>query len=549
VSLKCLRRSLHLWLHAALVRSSIFPAATTSAAKVKAMAIALERVKGISTQQEWFRALGLSLMEVADERKPMSLATVYRAGLAYREQMDPDEAWTSMAKALVSAECIAWLDPIVRTAPSVEAALLRLGRDVDDGLSIRVERSTEGPVRTSGGRKFLSIKVTIDHEPGLEKNGILANVREAEAMAVLHYFGERGEAQHQGTELQLSWASSPPVMLRVITTVLPIALIALGLTIAPRWLVLAGTVQLAIGIAAIVLHHRALKTRTEASMQNRGVLLERVMQLRDAAPNDQNVGDFSGQVIAGRYRVLKRLGTGGSGAVYEAIRTDDDVHVAVKLLRAGAAHDGVSSDRLRREAEALGLAWHPNVVEVYDHGRLPDGTSYMVMELLKGETLQERLDRSGVLDEAALRSVLEALLKALMAIHAAGIVHRDVKPDNVFLLADGSVKVFDFGISRVEWEEMRLTGKGTPLGTPGYVAPEQALGLELDARADLYGVAMLAYVALTGNAPTDAPRVWKQTTAPLVALFEQGLAPEPSARPETARMFLDQFKSALAALV
>src|SRR5262249_18117678 len=140
-----------------------------------------------------------------------------------------------------------------------------------------------------------------------------------------------------------------------------------------------------------------------------------------------------GQVIAGLYRLHARLGAGATGVIYEALRVSDRAPVAVKLLRAAVAQDTVASDRLRREAEALRLAWHPNVVELYDHGVLPDGSSYLVMELLKGETLATRLAKQKRLSAREVVPIVEQICDALMAVHAAGVIHRDLKPSNIYL--------------------------------------------------------------------------------------------------------------------
>jgi serine/threonine-protein kinase len=192
--------------------------------------------------------------------------------------------------------------------------------------------------------------------------------------------------------------------------------------------------------------------------------------------------------------------------------------VAVKLLRAAVAQDSVASDRLRREAEALRLTWHPNVVELYDHGHLPDGSSYIVMELLRGETLATRLARQKRLTPRELRPIADQICDALAAMHAAGVIHRDLKPSNIYLCEPTvnlrasnnyvpkdptapRVKIFDFGIARVEWAETRITINGVPLGTPGYMSPEQEAGEAVDVRSDVYALGAILYECLTGNAP------------------------------------------------
>jgi len=191
------------------------------------------------------------------------------------------------------------------------------------------------------------------------------------------------------------------------------------------------------------------------------------------------------------------------------VRISDGFPVAIKLLRAAAAHEAVASDRLRREAEALGLSWHPNVVEVIDHGHLADGTAYLVMELLHGESLSSRLQSRGRLTPRELLPIAMQTCDALAAVHAAGVVHRDVKPSNIYMAVDRDdpagperVKLLDFGIARVEWEQLRITNTGGPLGTPGYMSPEQESGnAEIDGRSDIFALGAMLFECLVGEPP------------------------------------------------
>jgi serine/threonine-protein kinase len=256
------------------------------------------------------------------------------------------------------------------------------------------------------------------------------------------------------------------------------------------------------------------------------------------------------------------MGSGATGVIYEAVRISDGLPVAIKLLRAAAAHEAIASDRLRREAEALGLAWHPNVVEVIDQGHLPDGTAYLVMELLHGESLAGRIQARGRLLPAELLPIAMQVCDALAAVHAAGVVHRDLKPSNIFLAVDREapgagerVKLLDFGIARVEWEETRITNTGGPLGTPGYMSPEQEVGSAIvDARSDIFSLGALLYECLVGEppppqspsglvrmrpvgldsgthvAPTLLPPPWR-------AVIEKAMAIDPARRYPDARAF------------
>ena len=240
--------------------------------------------------------------------------------------------------------------------------------------------------------------------------------------------------------------------------------------------------------------------------------LERSQTLREARERG-TAGFQQGRVVAGQYRLTEKLGVGANGTIWEAERLSDGGVVAIKLLRAAVAHDSVAADRLRREAAALGLAWHPNVVEVFEDGYLPDGTCFLVMERLYGESLAMRLRRGGAMSPAELLPLALQVCDALGAVHAAGIVHRDLKPSNIFLekapdengKPGWHVKILDFGVARVEWAETRLTNANAPLGTRGYMPPEQEQGLEIDHRSDLFALGSVIYECLTGDAPPLAP--------------------------------------------
>lgn len=293
-----------------------------------------------------------------------------------------------------------------------------------------------------------------------------------------------------------------------------------------------GVIELVAGFGAgvagplIYAQERRRKAQTRSQLV-RIHTLERAATLRERRERG-SAGFQEGLVLAGQYRLTEKVGSGANGTIWEAERLADGELVAVKMLRAAVAHDAYAADRLRREAAALGLAWHPNVVEVYEDGHLPDGTSYLVMERLHGESLAERLRRVGALTPEELIPIALQLCDALGAVHAAGIVHRDVKPSNIFLAqdADGQgmrVKVLDFGIARVEWAETRLTNQNAPLGTPGYMSPEQEQGQEIDHRSDLFGMGSVLYESLTGSAPPfRASELWEQSNDP-TAQAESGV--------------------------
>jgi serine/threonine protein kinase len=216
-----------------------------------------------------------------------------------------------------------------------------------------------------------------------------------------------------------------------------------------------------------------------------------------------------GEVVGGKYRVVGLLGQGGMGAVFEAEHEITRKRVALKWMHPQIAGDADAQARFVREAQASARVRHPNIVDVYDVIREGDGI-FLVMELLEGETLTLLLRRGGM----PIHKLIELLLPALRAVAAAhrqGVIHRDLKPDNIFLArqqdgASAVAKVLDFGISKVsDSSALTLTRTGAAMGTPMYMSLEQLCGdKDLDARADVYALGVILYEAVTGRQPFEA---------------------------------------------
>lgn len=211
-------------------------------------------------------------------------------------------------------------------------------------------------------------------------------------------------------------------------------------------------------------------------------------------------GPPRGEVVLGeRYELIELLGRGGMADVHRAHDLDLGRIVAVKLLPADRRHDDADSRRLQDEARAAAGLSHPHVVAVHDVGTSPHGV-YVVMELLDGRTWRDELREQGRLREAEAARVGSAVASALAHAHARGIVHRDVNPSNVMLLADGTPKLMDFGIAKIE-DLGGLTETGKIVGTAAYMSPEQARGERLDGRSDVYSLGCALYEAVTGVTP------------------------------------------------
>ncbi len=243
----------------------------------------------------------------------------------------------------------------------------------------------------------------------------------------------------------------------------------------------------------------------------------------------------------GRYRILSRLGKGAMGIVYCAHDDDMGRNVAVKVMTADAEGDDTARERFLREARVTGRLLHRNIVTVFNAGE-DDGRHFIVMELLEGVTLKEWLKSPHTLEEKL--DLMIQTCDGLSVAHAAGVIHRDVKPNNLFVLPDGNLKILDFGVARLV--ASNVTRSGLIIGTPGYMSPEQARGLEVDPRSDVFSAAAVFYFMLAGREPFEGPDLpvvlqhvihddppavpHEEALAPLFRMVMRGLQKKPEAR-------------------
>jgi len=270
---------------------------------------------------------------------------------------------------------------------------------------------------------------------------------------------------------------------------------------------------------------------------------------RDGPAQPDSSALLVGSVVAGKYHVDALLGRGGMGAVYRATNQLIGKRVALKFLTEEAARDRDAASRFQREAVAASIVESSHIVQIFDTGTTEAGLPFLVMELLQGEDLRQRLEREQRLRPEAAAGIAVQMLRALARAHAAGIVHRDLKPDNVFLCQgddDGLlVKLVDFGISKLAKHTAldTLTGRGTVLGTAFYMSPEQAQAFsDVDGRTDLFSLGAILYECVCGRPPHRAPTY----EAVLIAICTRDAAPVRSLAPEVSADFAAVIERALA---
>jgi len=275
------------------------------------------------------------------------------------------------------------------------------------------------------------------------------------------------------------------------------------------------------------------------------------------------MSDLTGELIDGRYQLLRQVATGGMASVYEALDTRLDRKVAVKIMHSHLAQDEAFVSRFIREAKAAAALSHPNIVAVQDQGWNQSGVPavFLVMELIEGHTLREYLNERGRFEIKDAINYLTPILSALSAAHALGIVHRDIKPENILISKDGRIKIADFGLARGEIIGTTMTAESSViLGSVSYLSPEQLQRGIADSRSDVYAAGIVAYEMLTGEKPfngdtpiqiaymhvnEEIPRLRskrKEIPQGLDDLIASATAKNPDDRPRTATQFLERLQ-------
>jgi serine/threonine-protein kinase len=290
---------------------------------------------------------------------------------------------------------------------------------------------------------------------------------------------------------------------------------------------------------------------------------------------EQTVGPdrLVGLEIGGKYKIVSLLGEGGMGCVYKGEQKLGNTirKVAIKTLHEHLSHDPQILARFEREVGTVAGLQHPNTIQVFDFGKMDDGTLYIVMEFVEGKSVAGWLETTGAMEPARVVNILKQVCGSLEEAHGLGIVHRDLKPDNIVLCDKAGqhdwVEVLDFGIAKrsneADEKEQKLTQQGMVLGTPPYMSPEQFTGKPVDRRSDIYSLAVMAYEMLTGGLPFNGNTAWEWATAHMTAqprpletfpvsqrippamkaAILRGLEKDPLRRPQTVTEFFNMFST------
>jgi len=488
------------------------------AAMLKIFVLRLRAARGEDAARDVLAGAGLDPGAVDLETAWVSVEATRRVLLAVSEELGP--TWTDEVPEFVAhPEALGTWVRLVREAKEPLDAYRYLTTHAQE-LTRVGEYTLDEPPAVAGqkpGPRSILITYKARPEEPAETDDFLCKMREAQLAGLPLLWGvPRAEVKHESClakggdacRYRVSWDERPKTKIGSIPLA-AISALATGAVVAPFSYIGGALSALVAGGLGFGLGEMLVKqsreARERAFERTRIAALERGLELRGEAPITSQ-GDLVGTVLAGKYRIGKRIGSGGIGVVHAAEHLGLGTQVAVKVLRGAAAKDGSEIARLRREAQVASALDHPNVVKVFDLDQLPDGSIFVIMELLRGRSLAEKLHREGPLGPGYAVQVFRQVCLALQAAHDIGVVHRDLKPGNVFLLEDGeTAKVLDFGMSKLATGTLdgkeKLTQDGYTLGTPEYMAPEQCIGAAVEARTDLYELGVLIYEALTGDLP------------------------------------------------
>jgi serine/threonine protein kinase len=275
---------------------------------------------------------------------------------------------------------------------------------------------------------------------------------------------------------------------------------------------------------------------------------------------------FIGKVLAERFEILERLGDGGTGVVYKARQLSVDRIIALKVLGAHVSTDPQWIRRFQNEARAASRLEHPNTVRVIDFGQTREGLLFIAMEYLHGHSLRTEIDQMRRLPHSRVLHIVSQVCASLSEAHAQGIIHRDIKPDNIYLVekkgAGDVVKVLDFSVAKFDSPDGQLTRAGVVFGTPAYMSPEQGRGVTLDPRSDIYAVGVVAYEMLSGRPPFEhqiptevvlmhlrqQPAPLVDVPTPVAQLVMRTLEKEPARRPANAEQLAEECQRIMAEL-
>lgn len=478
------------------------------AAILKPYLLRLREQRGEKTARALLSTVGLSPMVLDDETEWISVAAARRALRALISALGED-AVKHRGEWMTHPETLGTYVNLLRVSST----------PIDAYRYLTAHAAETTRVGTYSLSELGAGKAEVVYSPRAEAESpqhdrLLCIARQAELAAVPRLWGLEDARITSSTCLadgdtsctyELRWEATTTTTRLPVTAVAGAVVCGGSVAFGGSWVAASiGTVVgAALGGVIGALMDRVRRERVSRTFEkNRIAALERGLELRGMthAPTG---GGLMGSVLGGKYRILRKIGSGGIGAVYAAEHVALGSQVAIKVLRGAAALDASEIARLRREAQVQVSIEHPNVIRTIDLDQMPDGSIYVVMELLRGKSLAEMLRKGGHIPaEDAVPWFLQ-VCRGLYAAHRMGVVHRDLKPGNIFICDDGSVKVLDFGMSKLASAEA-LTEEGYTLGTPEYMSPEQCIGAPVEPRSDLYAFGVLMYEALTGDIPIQA---------------------------------------------